>query len=83
MTSNLSIYNRKVRTSDQVLKGLIYLAAAATIPPGRQPVYMQTITNARIPRYNGSGKPAILTGNFLSGIFPIFPSSSPIHFIIA
>ena len=29
MTSNLSIYNRKVRTSDQVLKGLIYLAAAA------------------------------------------------------
>ena len=31
MTSNLSIYNRKVRTSDQVLKGLIYLAAAATI----------------------------------------------------
>ena len=31
MTSNLSIYNRKVRTSDQVLKGLIYLAAAAAI----------------------------------------------------
>lgn len=31
MTSHLSIYNKKVRTSDLALKGLIYLAAAAAI----------------------------------------------------